>query len=77
MGSELLGRKGAKALSVDNIERLSLKWSPHVDGYPPSGCKHPMHLTHALRTIRKVLETLLAEHDIEATILKRQFGCTA
>ena len=77
MDLELLGRKRHEVLSVDNIERLSLKWSPYVDGYPPSGCKHPIHFTHTLRTIRKVLETLLAEHDIEATIVKWQFGRTA
>src|SRR5689334_4689773 len=36
-----------------------------------------MHFTHALRTSREILKTLLAEHDVEAAIVERQFGRTA
>jgi hypothetical protein len=38
-----------------------------------SGGEHPTHFTHASRTIRKVLQTLLTEHDIEGAIVEGQF----
>jgi len=69
-GAVAAGPKNARTPSWNIVS----SGPPDVEGELAARHQDPTHFAHALRAVRKILEPFLAEHDIEAVIVKRKFG---
>ena len=69
--------KSTNAFTKHNIERLAVKRPPHIEAKHSAGGENSQHFFHTGGTVGKVLEPLLAEHDVEAAIGEGHISGTA
>jgi hypothetical protein len=53
------------------VELLALERPPYIEGEPSTWRQHSPHLAHALRAVGKILQPLLAKHDVETVVFER------
>src|SRR5437764_1123155 len=57
-----------------NEERLPFQCAPDVESDPSSWGEYACHFIHRHLSVREILQSLLAQHDIETTHTERQLS---
>jgi hypothetical protein len=70
-------KKSANAIDDRGMEYLPVEGSPHVEGDSTAWSENPSHFFHGSEAIREILQSLLAQNNIEAGVHEGQRSCAA